>query len=277
MEKIKKEKRKNSEKKCKVIGIVSFKGGVGKTSCTANLACALAKLNKKVLAVDSNFSSPNLGLNFGLLSPLVTLKDAITEKAGIEEAIHIHDSNVHIIPGSPFYEKFEAGRLRQEINKLKSLYEFVLLDCSPSLNHELVASLIACDELFIVSTSDYPTLIATMRAAKIAKDKKVNVKGIILNRIRGKKFELSKEEVEETTGLPVISILPEDEKVIESSANLIPLLVLSPYRKVSREYKKLAAVISGERYVPETLFTRMRDFIVDKYDIQAKEFIRGKF
>lgn len=275
-----KTKSRNSKKKCKVIGVVSFKGGVGKTSCTANLACALANMNKRVLAVDSNFSSPNLALNFGLLSPQITLRDALANKAKIEDAIHIHESNVHIIPGSPIFGKFNLNRFRESINRVRNLYDFILLDCSPSLNHELVASLMASDEILIVSTSDYPTLMSTMRAAKISKDKRVNVKGIILNRTRGRKFELSKQEIEEATGLPVIAVLPEDEKAIESSSNLMPILLYLPYRKISQEYRRIAALISNEEYIPETVLSKAKDFMTDrysKYNAQFKDFLQKKF
>lgn len=273
-------RNKNSKKKCKVLGVVSFKGGVGKTSCTANLACALAGLNKRVLAVDSNFSSPNLALNFGLLNPQITLRDALANKARIEDAIHIHESNVHIIPGSPIFGRFNPNRFREKINKVRNLYDFILLDCSPSLNHELVASLMASDEILIVSTSDYPTLMSTMRAAKISKDRRVNVRGIILNRTRGKEFELSKQEIEEATGLPVIATLPEDEKAIESSSNLMPILLYLPYRKISQEYRRIAALISNEEYMPETFLSRAKGFMTDRYaryNTQFRDFLQRKF
>ena len=59
----------------KVIGIISLKGGVGKTSSVANLGAALTEFGKKVLVVDANFSAPNLGLHLGLTNPEIKLHD----------------------------------------------------------------------------------------------------------------------------------------------------------------------------------------------------------
>lgn len=258
-------KPRRISKRCNVIGVVSFKGGVGKTSCAANLACALANLNKKVLVVDSNFSSPNLALHFGLVNPKITLKDVLSNKARIEDSIYIHNSNVHILPTAPLHSTLDVGKFKQSIDSLKKEYEFILLDCSPSLNNELVAALTASDEIVVVSTSDYPTLISTMRAAKISKENNVKVRGIILNRVRNKRFELSKKDIEEATGLPVIATLPEDEKAIESSANLMPLLLYSPYRKVADEYKRIAAILANSEYVPVSFWGRIKS-IANKYE-----------
>ena len=62
----------------KIIGIISLKGGVGKTSSVANLGAVLAsEFNKKVLVVDANFSAPNLGLHLGLVEPKVTIHDVL--------------------------------------------------------------------------------------------------------------------------------------------------------------------------------------------------------
>jgi len=62
----------------KIIGVISLKGGVGKTTTVANLGASLAKdFNKKVLVVDANFSAPNLGLHLGLVDPKTTIHDVL--------------------------------------------------------------------------------------------------------------------------------------------------------------------------------------------------------
>ena len=61
------------------------------------------------------------------------------------------------------------------------------------------------DEIYFVTTPDYPTLAATVRAKKLASYKNIRLGGIIVNRIRGKRYELKKREIENTLGLPVVA------------------------------------------------------------------------
>ena len=66
----------------RTIGIISLKGGVGKTTTVANLGAVLAKeFNKKVLVIDANFSAPNLGLHLGIVEPKVTIQDVLLNRA----------------------------------------------------------------------------------------------------------------------------------------------------------------------------------------------------
>ena len=130
----------------KVIGIIAIKGGVGKTSCSANLGAALAyEFNKRVLLVDANFSAPNLALHFGLADPEATLHDTLSNKANIGDAIYEYDKNLHIIPGSMLNEKINPFKLREKLHKLKDLYDVIIIDSSPNLNNEILATMLASD------------------------------------------------------------------------------------------------------------------------------------
>ena len=113
----------------RTIGIISIKGGVGKTSCTANLGAALAnEFGKKVLLVDSNFTAPNLGLHFGIVDPQKTLHDALLDKIGIKEAILEYKEGFHILPSSLADRKVNPFKLKQKLQELKAHYDFILLD-----------------------------------------------------------------------------------------------------------------------------------------------------
>ena len=73
----------------KIIGLISLKGGVGKTSCTANIGASLAKeFGKKVLLVDANFSVPNLAMHFGISDYSTTIQDAIMGNSTLQKAIY---------------------------------------------------------------------------------------------------------------------------------------------------------------------------------------------
>ena len=192
----------------KIIGVVSIKGGVGKTTAVANLATALAELGKKVLAVDANFTAPNLGIHVGIVKQEHTIHDALKGRVDISKAISKTNAGFDLIPASLLAPDVDVFRLKRKLQPLKEVYDVILIDSSPNLNDEILATMIASDELLVVSSPDYPTLSCTMHAVKVAKEKKVPITGLILNRARDKKYELSIDEIEEATGIPVIFLLP---------------------------------------------------------------------
>lgn len=233
----------------KIIGVISIKGGVGKTSVTANIGAALAQeFNKNVIIVDANFSAPNLGLHFGLTQPKVTLHDVLSNKVDIGDAIHEYDKNLHLVPGSLLNEKVNPYNLREKVKKLKSYYDIVLLDSSPNLNDELRSVMLAAEQLIVVTNPDFPTLSTTMHAVKVARQKRVPIMGIILNKVRNKSFELSVEEIEESCGVPVIGVLPENITMLESVAETTPATLYKPNTNVAIEFKKIAASLIDARY-----------------------------
>jgi septum site-determining protein MinD len=241
------------------IGIISIKGGVGKTSCTANLGAALAnEFGKNVLLVDANYSAPNLGIHFGITQPEVNLHDVLRNKVDVGEAIYEYTENLHIVPGSLLNDKINPYKLRQTIKQLKKYYDIILLDSSPNLNDEIKSVMLAADELIVVTNPDYPTLSTTMHAVKVARTKKIPIVGLVLNRVRNKSFELSIEEIEKASSVPIIGILSEDINVPASIANTIPTVMNNPQGNVSVEMKKLAAAILNENYADPRLLPRLR-------------------
>jgi septum site-determining protein MinD len=245
--------------KGKVIGIISLKGGVGKTSSVSNLGAALtSEFGKKVLLIDANFTAPNLGLHLGLSNPEVTIHDVLLNKADAEDAIHEHESGFHVIPGAYLSRKINPFKLKQKINHLKDYYDMILIDSSPNLNEEMLSTMIASDNLLVVTSPDFPTLSTTLRAVRLAKQKKTPISGLILNRVHGKKFELSVHDIEEAAGVPVVSVVPENIKVPESIASTNPVAIHKPRSNVAVEYKKLAAALIGEDYKDPRLFSRLK-------------------
>ncbi|MBI1972614.1 AAA family ATPase [Candidatus Woesearchaeota archaeon] len=244
----------------KIIGIISIKGGVGKTSVTANIGAALAQeFNKNVIIVDANFSAPNLGLHFGLTQPSVTLHDVLSNKVDIGDAIHEYDKHLHLVPGSLLNEKINPYALREKVKKLKAYYDVILLDSSPNLNDELRAVMLASDQLLVVTNPDFPTLSTTMHAVKVARQKRTPIVGLVLNRVRGKSFELSVEEIEESCGVPIIGVLPEAITMPESVAETTPATLYKPHTDVAVEFKKIAAALIDARYRDPRFFAQFRN------------------
>ncbi|MFC1753478.1 AAA family ATPase [Thermoproteota archaeon] len=235
--------------KGKVFGIISIKGGVGKTTTVSNLGAVLSdEFMKRVLVVDANFSAPNLGIHLGIVRPDFTVHDVLADKVKMEKAIIEHQLGFDVLPASLVHKKINPYKLRNRIDRIKSSYDFILLDSSPSLNEEILSTMLASDELIVVTTPDYPTLSTTINAINVAKKKKTPIAGLIINKTRNKKFELNIDEIEEVTGIPVLAVLPDDVKVLESLSNTMPVTLQTPNSNASIEYKKLGAALIGEHY-----------------------------
>jgi septum site-determining protein MinD len=256
----------------KVIGILSINGGVGKTSCTANLGAAMAsEFKKRVLVVDTNYSAPNLGFHVGVLEPEATIHDVLSDRADIKEAVHEIAEDFHIIPASLVGRNIQPFKLKKKLKALKNDYDVILLDSSPNLNDEMLSTMVASDELYVVTSPDYPTLSTTMRAIKLALDRKAHIKGLILNRVRGKKFELSIKDIENAAGVPVIGVLPEDIKILEALASTTPVPLHSPKANASMEFNKLAAFLIDEDFKDPRMMSRIRNTLASWGFMKKKE------
>jgi septum site-determining protein MinD len=245
----------------KTIGVISIKGGVGKTTAITNLGAALAdEFDKKVLLVDANFSAPNLGLHLGNVKPESTLFDVIIDKIGIRKAIAKHDSGFDYIPGSLLHHKIDKDiyQLKKKIDSVRRDYDLILIDTAPATTNELLSAMIASDELLVVTTPDYPTLSCTIKAIKLAKERKTPIIGLILNKTRGKKFELTAEDIENIAEVPVLAVIPDDISILEALSLSKPQILHAPRRESSIEYKKLASSLIGADYKDPRMWKRMK-------------------
>jgi len=234
--------------KSKVIGIMSLKGGVGKTSVVSSLGSTLADLGKKVLLVDANFPAPNLGIHFNLIDPEITLHDVLTRKANISDAIYAV-GNLDIIPSAFFTnKKINPLKLKDKLKYIKRKYDVVLIDSPPSINEDGLATLYAADEVFFVTTPDHSTLSNTIKSINRAIERGTKINGLILNKVHSKDFELTLDEIEDTTNIPVMAVIPFGLDVQKAQSEFISPVVFNPKSQVTKEFKRLASALIGEEF-----------------------------
>ena len=232
----------------KTIGILSIKGGVGKTSIAASLAADLVNHHKKkVLLIDANYSAPNLGLHMDIVEPKRTIHHVLDNRALVKTAIH-SKFGVDVIPGSYSYRsRLNYLKLKDRIKSIKDNYDFVIIDSSPSMNEEILSTMLASDNLFVVTTPDYPTLSCSLQAAKLARQRGRPINGIIINKIRYPFYELSLKEIEDSTGIPVIARIHDDKIHSRSLFTRIPASIYNRRSRFGKEINRLGAAIVGEK------------------------------
>jgi len=261
----------------KTIGIVSLKGGVGKTSVVAALGAALADLDKKILLIDGNLSSPTLGLHLNIVDTEKTLHHVLNRTANTKEAIYQYE-NFDVMPSSAF-ERIETNplKLKDKIKGLKKKYDFILMDSSPTLDHETLAVILASDEIFVVTTPDHPTLNSTLKSIKLARQRGTPISGLILNKVHKKDFEVALEDIEGVANIPVMAVIPYDTNVLKALSELIPSTHHKPHSEGSTEYKKLAATLTGKKYKQVRLRDFFRKLVPKKQEVNRELFYKGVF
>ena len=201
----------------RVIGIVSGKGGVGKTTTTINLSAALMEFKKNVIAIDSDIKMSGLGLQLGMYYFPTTLNDVLMNRGNIYEALYIHSSGLRIIPSSLPIENVKISVLKEILSD--SLFEnnIVLVDAPPGLDENVLSIIEACPELLIVTTPEIPAISDAMKIISISNKTNSKPIGVIVNRYSKRDpNQVSIREIELACDLPVIGIIPEDRTIRKS-------------------------------------------------------------
>ena len=236
----------------RVIGIVSAKGGVGKTTVTANLGAALAsEFGRNVVAVDCNLTTSHLGLYLGVYSPSYTLNNVLRNEVSLQKATCEHASGLKVVPASlgidDLYD-IDTNNLRKILKKTFGQADMILLDSSPGLGREALITIQTSDELIFVTTPHIAPIVDITKTRQLAIRMHKKSIGIVLNRVKNQRYELTTEEIEQLTNLPVIATIPEDENAIKSTNSKVPLVSMYPNSLGSRAFFKLAADLVGEKY-----------------------------
>jgi MinD-like ATPase involved in chromosome partitioning or flagellar assembly len=226
-----------------------------------NLGTILAqRYRKKVTVVDCNITTSHLGLYLGMYYCPLTLNKVLRGENYIEESVHQHFSGMKIIPASlslSDLEGIDVTELRDNLKDLFNKNDIIILDGSPGLGREAMATIKASDEMLYVTNPYIPFIMDVIRCQEAAKDVGIKQLGIVLNMVHRKSHEMTKQEIEELTKLPVISTIPFDKNVYKSLALKMPISFYKPNTPASKEMFKLASFLIGEKYVQESFLLRL--------------------
>jgi septum site-determining protein MinD len=233
----------------RIISVLSGKGGVGKTTIVSNLGASLVKRGKNVIILDGNVTTPNLSLHLGIPFYPITLHDVIKKKAPIESAIYHHESGLKIVPASLSYDAIkdmDMEKFQTIILKLLGKADIVIVDAAAGLGREAMAAINVADDLLIVTNPELPAVTDALKTIKIAEEKGTRVIGVVVNRIKGLRHELSLNDIKSILEVPIMAAVPEDLAVPRSIAKRLPVVHHKPNSRASLEFQRLAARIVGE-------------------------------
>lgn len=239
-----------------VITVTSGKGGVGKSTLSANLAVGLADLGKKVVAIDFDIGLRNLDMILGLENRIVyDVVDVMEGRCNLSQAL-INDKrtkNLYFLPASQTSDKniLETEKVRKLLEDLKKDFDIIVLDSPAGIESGFEHSIFLADRALIVSTPDVSAVRDADRVIGIidaksqkAKDGQEVQKHVVINRIKPEMVEsgnmLSVEDVLNILALPLIGMVPDDEKIITSTNEGNPIyydndsLAAEAYRRIAR-------------------------------------------
>lgn len=249
-----------------IIGIVSGKGGVGKTTIASNLSYYLSTFGKKVTLIDCNITTSHLSFNFGFFNFGYTLNDVLRGEKEVTEVIYKY-KNLNIIPASLRLEDLsyvDFFNLKDVVRKIDS--DYVFLDSAPGFGKEAISVLRSVDTVIFVTLPYLNSIADVIRAKKILTELNVFPLGIIVNMVKGKSYELKKSEIEAITKIKVIGEVPYDEKVEISLASGKPFVELYPYSPASLALKRICSEIFGTPQEEKSLS------FLDKFYEKLKDF-----
>ena len=238
----------------RVIVITSGKGGVGKTTSTANVAVALAKKGKKVVAIDADIGLRNLDMVMGLESRVVyNFIDVIEKNCRLNQAM-VRDKrveNLYLLPAAQTRTKdaVTPEQMAELCEQLRPDFDFIILDCPAGIEGGFRNAAAGADEALVITTPEVPAVRDADRIIGMLESMGKSPIRLIINRFRAAMVQnnemLSQEDILDVLSINLIGIVPEDDSVIKSSNRGEPL-TFSPTSPAALAYENIAARILGE-------------------------------
>jgi septum site-determining protein MinD len=259
----------------RVITITSGKGGVGKTTTTANLGVALARLQKRVVVIDADIGLRNLDVVMGLENRIVyDLVDIIEGRAKLRAAMikHKQFDGLYLIPAAQTRDKtaVSPSDMVRLVDELRPDHDYILIDSPAGIERGFRNAIAPADEVLIVTNPEVSAVRDSDRIIGLIEAEGKGPGRLILNRLKPdmvKRGEmLSSEDVTDILAIKIIGIVPEDEGVIPASNSGIPV-TLNANSPAGKAFNSIARRLDGndvpmdELEGPVTFFQRLSRFL----------------
>jgi septum site-determining protein MinD len=236
------------------IVVTSGKGGVGKTTTSANLGTALALQGKKVCMVDTDIGLRNLDVVMGLENRIIyDLVDVVEGRCRLQQAL-IKDKRfeeLYLLPAAQTKDKHAVSpeSVRTIILELKNDFEYVIIDCPAGIEQGFKNAVAGADKAIVVTTPENAAVRDADRIIGLLENEKIHSPKLIINRIRPnmmKKGEmLDIDEICQVLAIDLLGIVPDDEYVIKAANSGEPT-VMNPTSRAAIAYRNIARRVLGD-------------------------------
>ena len=243
----------------RAIVITSGKGGVGKTTTTANLGAALAQRGHKVVLIDADIGLRNLDVVMGLENRIVFhLVDVANGKCDVQKAL-IKDRRVEglfLLPSSQTDEKdaVSPAQMSALVNELKASFDYVIIDCPAGIEQGFRNAISGADEAIVVAVPEVASIRDADRVAGLLAQKQISTR-LIVNRISlhlvKKGQMLSQEDVIDILALDLLGAIPLDDAIVNATNKGLPVILEDRASAAARAYERISKLIGGEEVAKE--------------------------
>ncbi len=238
----------------KAVTITSGKGGVGKTTATANLGISLASLGKKVVVIDADIGLRNLDVIMGLENRIVyDLVDIVEGRCKLPQAMikHKRFTDLHLIPAAQTRDKMAVSPtdMIELADKLREDFDYILIDSPAGIERGFRNALAPANEVLIVTNPEISAVRDADRIIGLIEAASKGPSKLIINRLKTdmvKRGEmLSADDIIDILGLAVIGIIPEDRYVLSASNSGEPV-TLNSDSLAGLAFANIARRLTGE-------------------------------
>ncbi|AWI12990.1 MULTISPECIES: septum site-determining protein MinD [Bacillaceae] len=258
------------------IVITSGKGGVGKTTSSANIGTALALQGKKVCLVDTDIGLRNLDVVMGLENRIIyDIVDVATGRCKLHQALvkdKRFEDKLYLLPASQSSDKtaINPEQMKKVVNDLKNEFDYVIIDCPAGIEQGFQNAIAGADRAIVVTTPEVSSVRDADRIIGLLEKEPIEPPRLVINRIRTNMVKrgemLDVDEVTNILAIELIGIVADDEEVIKAS-NVGEPIVMNPDSKASIAYRNIARRILGESVPLQQLedngkgmFSRLKKF-----------------
>jgi len=238
----------------KVVTVTSGKGGVGKTTATANIGVALAASGAKVVCVDGDIGLRNLDVVMGLENRIVyDLVDVVEGRAKLRQAL-IRDKrlpDLSLIPAAQTRDKaaVSPSDMIKLCNDLRSEFDWILIDSPAGIERGFRNAIAGADQVLVVTNPEVSAVRDADRVIGLIESEEKGPGYLILNRVKVEMVKrgdmLSTEDVLDVLAIPLLGVIPEDEVILVSTNRGSPA-ALDEKSRAGQAFRNIARRLRGE-------------------------------